>query len=171
MKKYDPFDIRSLTINEFNKLIAFELNKAGFKNRIRKNGDIYECSYEPDEHMLDLSVTNDISAINYLKVIGLLDNGKCPRCGYSMPTNIYSFTCSHPPFSSFSICKDCYNGGLQMQRMSSPKVIPVIKEIISNSQVVADIKDGVGCSGVIFWTIVILGVFALIGLLINLIAG
>ena len=88
MKKYDTFDISSLTLYEFNKLMALELNKAGFKNRVKKNGVIEECSYEPDEHMLDLSVISDISAVNYLKVIGLLDNGKCPRCGYPMPSNI-----------------------------------------------------------------------------------
>jgi hypothetical protein len=96
-------------------LICKELNEAGYKIKRTIGGEpIYE-EYKPHEDIVIVDVIKDTAALEFLKDIGLLDNGKCPQCGNSM-NNKYTFTSGFSPYGSYHICKSCFDRGSSFQK-------------------------------------------------------
>ena len=72
---------------EWNETMEKELNEAGFKAKgFNKETGKWEKDYEPykadaeDPETFILGVVSGAKEINYLKSIGLLNNGRCPMC-------------------------------------------------------------------------------------------
>jgi hypothetical protein len=123
MKKFSPQELDILGLEGYLTLIASELNKAGFREHHKFNGQVEEYSYTPDDFMLDGAIINDISALNYLKEIGVLNNGKCPRCGKSIPNNNYTFTNYKNLNASYAICFDCHDNGVRFQKKVNSAIV------------------------------------------------
>lgn len=115
MQRYFYPEIANYSQNEYISLMASELKKAGYKNQVRRDGKIEYIPYTPDEYMLEGSVIEDAQAIDHLISIGLLNNGRCPRCGKSMPTNAFTFTSHLDQNASFAICERCHKEGIKFQ--------------------------------------------------------
>lgn len=80
--KYSFEMIINLSLKEYVELIVDELNKNGFRIKGLQNGKevFYEYSV-PDSPSYFIFGITDYEAIEFLKRIGLLDNGKCPATG------------------------------------------------------------------------------------------
>lgn len=80
--KYSSEMIINLSLKEYVELIVDELNKNGFRIKGLQNGQeiFYEYSV-PDSPSYFIFGITDYEAIEFLKRIGLLDNGKCPATG------------------------------------------------------------------------------------------
>lgn len=53
----------------------------------------------------------DSKALEYLKSIGLVDNGRCPICGNMMEDNPGRFTSGYDSSFHFQICQSCARHG------------------------------------------------------------
>jgi hypothetical protein len=107
--KYSSNYINSLSYSEYLELIVKELNDNGFIETY--TGSKYELNIkDPTDCKLFIFSIEDINALIYLKNIGLINNGRCPICGASIPSNIYTYTNRHNSNISFYICKNCYGG-------------------------------------------------------------
>ncbi len=115
--RYSKSDLMSLSYADWMETIAKELNQAGFQTKILKfstaephwvNGP-YEV-HDPDTFF---DTINSSKAINYLKEIGLLDNGRCPMCGDGI-SHPGRFTDGYNSSISYQICQRCVRtkGGL-----------------------------------------------------------
>ncbi|MDR0546531.1 MAG: hypothetical protein LBG77_02960 [Dysgonamonadaceae bacterium] len=120
-KKYSTEELEKLSLNDYFRLMCKELASAGFKEKRFLNGTIEYSDYIPSKAVLDGSIIHDISAINYLKQIGLLNNGICPQCGNKITGQIYTFSDWKEPQASYNICKLCYNNGIILQEKYSNK--------------------------------------------------
>ena len=74
--KYAREQVKAMTQDEYESAICKELNDAGFRHVF--HGE--QLEYYPDESTFGGSIVFDPEAVNYLKRVGLLDNGKCPMC-------------------------------------------------------------------------------------------
>lgn len=116
MKKYTANQINHLTWHEWNELMAKELNDAGFKakefdgTKWERTGKYSADPYEPQQFKLDL----DVPALNYLKQIGLVNNGRCMECGNPINGSPGRFTNGFNHDFHYQICQDCARtrGGL-----------------------------------------------------------
>lgn len=52
-----------------------------------------------------MGVLRDVNALEYLKSIGLINNGRCPMCGNSIDGNPGRFTSGYN--FHFQICQNC----------------------------------------------------------------
>lgn len=100
--KYTRSSVRAMNPDEYRMALCNELNSAGFREHF--NGDAFE--YEPDEFIFSGNIENDPKAVDYLKSIGLLDNGKCPFCceredGLYVLQNLRNGVSVH-------VCEHCY---------------------------------------------------------------
>ena len=119
MTKYTKEQVSAMSYYTWMETIANELNEAGYKTfgynesigrwqadywpyKVRNVRDFFQGSINNAEHL------------NYLKSIGLIDNGRCPLCGAEIKGTIYTFTDGTHPDQTYHICKECYKEGLSM---------------------------------------------------------
>lgn len=115
-KKYSLSQVKNMTFRQWIETIVKELNSAGFRARgynskIQKwqnNFSLYEVG-EPETFFLGELV--DVDAVEYLKEIGLVDNGKCPLCGNNIEGNPGRFTDGYNSSLHFQICQNCVSQG------------------------------------------------------------
>ncbi|MCH5308366.1 MAG: hypothetical protein J1E58_00790 [Prevotella sp.] len=122
--KYTTEEIGKMSWQQWNEVMAKELNDGGFKakefnkevGRWTKTGQ-YSAGNEPK--LFVLGTIEDSCAISYLKKLGLLNNGRCPMCGASIYGNPGRFTSGYDPDYHFQICQNCVNTRGGMRRHSS----------------------------------------------------
>lgn len=92
-----------MTQHEYESAICKELNDAGFRQKF--NGELSE--YHPYEFTFGGDIASNPDAVDYLKRVGLLDNGKCPMCSVREDDLMYKL---QNQFSGaiFHVCKSCY---------------------------------------------------------------
>lgn len=114
--KYSTEKINSMSYQEWMETIAKELNEAGFKGegynatmgRFMKNVAPYEVN---DVSTFFMGAINDSSAMDYLKSIGLVNNGRCPMCGAVIKGTPSRFMDGMNPNLNFQICSSCGKEG------------------------------------------------------------
>ena len=111
MRKYTREQVKAMTQKEYESAICNELNAAGFRNEY--NGEYLE--YEPDESTFGGAIVFDLKAVNYLKQIGLLDNGKCPMCSIREDELQYKLQNQNSGVV-YHVCKSCYKEYAQQER-------------------------------------------------------
>lgn len=119
--KYTSSQVNQMTWLEWNDTMAKELNEAGFKNQVgqRFNSEIGKWEdklipYQADPSRLKgfiLGAVDGLEEINYLKQIGLLNNGRCPMCGNTINDNPGRFTSGFDGNTHFQICQNCVHHG------------------------------------------------------------
>lgn len=115
--KYTAAQIKNISWSEWNTIMAEELNKAGFlgpgynpeKHRLDNHCQPYKADGPNSEFILG-KVTG-LNEINYLKDIGLLNNGRCPLCGGIIGEKFGTFTDGFNQNKNFQICNSCYKIG------------------------------------------------------------
>ena len=117
--RYSISQVQSMTDQEWVQAMVKELNASGYKQR-GYNPSIgrWEDDYEPysanddtDPSAFVLGHLNRSKEIEYLKQVGLLNNGRCPMCGgviYGKPAR---FTSGTDPNFHFQICQSCCSRG------------------------------------------------------------
>ena len=107
---YTTQQINDMSWQEWNEIMAEELNKAGYKSHA---GTQWEGPYRAgdDPRIFILGTVGEREKINYLKSIGLLNNGRCPMCGKPIYGNPGRFTSGYDPDFHFQICQECVNIG------------------------------------------------------------
>jgi hypothetical protein len=108
--KYSSNFINNLSFNDYLELIVKELNDNGYRRL--SHGKKYEYTIDindPASRTLFIYGIEDIEALNYLKNIGLINNGRCPICGSRMSSNQYTYTNRYNSAITFSICQNCCN--------------------------------------------------------------
>ena len=116
--KYTSSEINQMSWSQWNDAMARELNNAGFKARgyndkIGKWEDNY-TAYEADPNepkLFILGTVDGAKEINYLKEIGLLNNGRCPMCGKPIYGTPGRFTSGFDRDCHFQICQECAKHG------------------------------------------------------------
>lgn len=68
-----------------------------------------------DDRYFFMGAINDAKAMDYLKSIGLVNNGRCPICGSPIKGVPSRFTSGMNPNLNFHICSSCRREG---QRIS-----------------------------------------------------
>lgn len=74
--RYSRDQVKAMTQYEYESTTCKELNDAGFRQEF--NGR--QLEYGPSEFTFGGAIIFDTDAVDYLKRVGLLDNGKCPMC-------------------------------------------------------------------------------------------
>lgn len=92
-----------MTQDEYESAICKELNDAGFRQEF--HGELLE--YHPDESTFGGAIVFDPDAVNHLKRVGLLDNGKCPMCSIREDELEYKLQHQHSG-AIYHVCKSCY---------------------------------------------------------------
>lgn len=103
MKKYTREQVKAMTQNEYESAICKELNDAGFRQEFHDK----QLEYEPDGSTFGGAIVFDLEAVNYLKHVGLLDNGKCPMCSVREDDLMYKLQNQHSG-AIYHVCKSCY---------------------------------------------------------------
>ena len=104
--KYSKDYINSLSFRDYIKLMADELNANGFK----ENGKYEYNSFYDDSAMRRLFMmgpVNDPKAMSFLKMQGLIENGRCPSCGAPMSVYKYTWSDIRDPSKKFYLCYGC----------------------------------------------------------------
>ncbi|MBO7052275.1 MAG: hypothetical protein J6W24_06390 [Prevotella sp.] len=101
--KYTREQVKSMTPDEYESAICEELNANGFRHEFR--GEAQE--YYPDRYTFELYISSDIDAVNYLKQLGLVDNGKCPICSTREDDLVYRMQ-NYRSGATYHVCKTCY---------------------------------------------------------------
>lgn len=123
--KYSSDEIRNIPWTQWNELMAQELNDAGFRTQgmNKDSGRI-----EPDQALFTnwnqdpstFIVTVDTpEKINYLKGLGLLNNGRCPMCGGIIEGLPASFHLRNNPYYNYHICNNCATSNQRRQKEGS----------------------------------------------------
>ena len=135
--KYKRDLVKSMTQEEYESAICQELNSAGFRHEFR--GKQFE--YQPDESTFGGSIVFDADAVNHLKQIGLVDNGKCPMCSVREDDLAYKLQNTQSG-AIYHVCKKCYKRYSRQEQT----------------------KRGLGCclGGIIVIILIIWGVFKLL---------
>ena len=144
-KAYSQADVLSMSWHEWNATMAKELNEAGFlgygfnpqTRRIEKNQAPY--SADPDSPSSFINGAVDTAPeIDYLKNIGLLNNGRCPMCGEPFYGEPGRFTNGFNYNIHFQICQECVNskGGTKTLRRQLGLIGCVISLILLPIQIV-----------------------------------
>ena len=103
MGKYTREQVKAMTQNEYESAICKELNDAGFRHDF--HGE--QLKYQPDESTFGGAIVFDPEAVNHLKHVGLLDNGKCPMCSVREDELMYKLQNQHSG-AIYHVCKSCY---------------------------------------------------------------
>ena len=115
--KYTSEQINDMSWREWTETMARELNAANFKqtgvslDSERKLGKTTK-QYAVDEDNLGpkiflLGSVETAKEIDYLKNIGLLNNGRCPMCGNPITGSPGRFTSGYDSNYHFQVCQDC----------------------------------------------------------------
>ncbi len=107
--KYTAAEVNKMSYYEWMSTIASELNLAGFKAD-RRTLRPYTVS-EDGLWYFFMGAINDPDAMNYLKRIGLVNNGRCPMCGREIKGTPSQFTDNLHPGLDFYICTSCRKEG------------------------------------------------------------
>lgn len=116
--KYSNSDLKKFTYIEWMEIVAKELNSAHILNSTLRyvDGKMKWCDVpfevsEPETFFINI---NSIKAINHLKDLGLINNGRCPWCGADIYGAPYRFADSVFPSINYHICSRCSRtkGGL-----------------------------------------------------------
>lgn len=115
MKKYTSQQVNSLSWQDWNELMAEELNAAGFRTREFVDGKWtktgkYNARVDNNEPWL-FAVQMDAEAIEYLKELGLINNGRCMQCGKTITGTPGRFTDGFDHNRHYQICQDCVSRG------------------------------------------------------------
>ena len=111
MRKYTREQVKSMTPYEYVSTICNELNDAGFRQEFHDK----MIEYEPDESTFGGAIVFDSKAVNHLKTIGLLDNGKCPMC--SEKEDELKYRLQNPQSGAiYHVCKSCYKQYASQER-------------------------------------------------------
>lgn len=103
MGKYTREQVKAMTQNEYESAICDELNAAGFRHEF--HGEQHE--YHPSDSVFGGGIVFDSNAVNYLKMVGLIDNGKCPMC--SAREDQLEYKLQNPNSGAiYHVCKSCY---------------------------------------------------------------
>lgn len=92
-----------MTQDEYESAICKELNDAGFREKF--NGK--QSEYYPDKFTFGGAIVSDPDAVEYLKRVGLLDNGKCPMCSVREDDLMYKLQ-NQRSGAIYHVCKSCY---------------------------------------------------------------
>ena len=151
--KYSKEDINNLMYKDYILLMAEELNNNGFTDT---NGNRYEVSTNVDgDFVSDFSIGFVLSmkekkAIDFLKEIGLLNNGRCPLTGLMLsPSTKTTYTSEYDSNITYDISsmwleytKGKRNWGCFI---STPIIIVgIVWGIIKGFNIIAYITMGVG---------------------------
>ena len=84
-----------------------------------------------------MGAINDANAMDYLKSIGLVNNGRCPMCGAAIKGTPSKFTDGMNPNLNFQICSSCRREGQRMNKTGCMLAIvlfpwSIIKNIFTN---------------------------------------
>lgn len=120
--KYTSEQVKAMSWREWTETMAKELNEAGFKHMgitldpetraLGKELQPYSVGDDADGPKLFLLGSVESSKeIDYLKNIGLLNNGRCPMCGNVINGNPGRFTSGYDPNYHFQVCQNCVNKG------------------------------------------------------------
>ena len=109
--KYTRETVKAMTQDEYESAICEELNDAGFRSEFR--GELHE--YVPNESTFGGAIVFDPKAVDYLKQIGLLDNGKCPMCSVREDDLQYKLQ-NQTSGAVYHVCKSCYKQYAQQER-------------------------------------------------------
>jgi len=109
MQKFSYQEIKDIGYHSFIEMMVNKLNEVGIKPRT-----YHEFLFDETDPVSSFmgGICNSYSAIEYLKNIGLLNNGVCPMCGKRPIDNKNTFTSGYNHNISFYICKGCYNEGV-----------------------------------------------------------
>lgn len=104
--KYSKEKLNNLTYKDYILLMAEELNKNGFTDKGKKyevSTDVYG-NFVSDFFRAFVLSMEDKGAVDFLKEIGLLNNGRCPLTGlmYSQLSQT-SYTSEHNPSINYEI--------------------------------------------------------------------
>lgn len=116
--KYTAEQVKAMSWREWAETMARELNEAGFKHvgitsdpethALRKELKPYSVEEDADGPKLFLLGSVESSKeIDYLKNIGLLNNGRCPMCGNMINGSPGRFTSGYDPNYHFQVCQNC----------------------------------------------------------------
>ena len=146
--KYSSLQVRNMTFEQWVETCVKELNSAGFRARgynseTRKWQDNFSPYRGGDPETFFLGeLGSEVPALEYLKSIGLVNNGKCPMCGNNIEGNPGRFTSGYDSSFHFQICQNCVKRGRKMSMnpanntgcIVSLVLIPwhLIKSVISN---------------------------------------
>ena len=111
MMKYTREQVKAMTQEEYESTLCNELNAAGFRSEF--HGEYHE--YQPDESTFGGAIVFDPKAVDYLKQIGLLDNGKCPMCSVREDDLQYKLQ-NQTSGAIYHVCKSCYKQYAQQER-------------------------------------------------------
>ncbi len=104
--KYNSSQIYSISWIEWNTLMAKELNETVYKQKERDSAGQIKFkpykTYDKKSPFIELNepktfilgMVCGVDEVNYLKSLGLLNNGRCPRCGEPIIGNPGRFTSS-----------------------------------------------------------------------------
>lgn len=111
--KYTSNQINAMSFLEWTESMANELNKAGYmeesikmsEDRVPQKCRVPYSVSEPKYFLLG-SVTK-AEEIEYLKSLGLLNNGRCPMCGSEIIGSPGRFTSGYDHNYHFQVCQNC----------------------------------------------------------------
>ena len=109
--KYTAEQVNSMPYLEWMQTIAKELNDAGFLTKGMGGARVPYQVYEQDPRYFFLGSINDSDAMDYLKELGLVNNGRCPMCGAEIKGEPWRFTDGYNSSLNFHICKRCAKEG------------------------------------------------------------
>jgi hypothetical protein len=121
--KYSSQHINSLSGHDYQELMIKELNENGYRIKMKSAGETKELKYYLDDDTFDklfILGVDDISALNHLKEVGLINNNRCPMCGASCYGSTASFTSGYDSNMKFQICNDCAKIGSNTQDQLKP---------------------------------------------------
>lgn len=134
--KYTSDQINNMTWQQWNETMAKELTAAGFKGRDFIDGKWQDSgpvtAGDEPKYFLSSAITN-VDRLNYLKELGLIDNGRCPMCGGRIEGTPGRYTNRLDKNYTHQICQNCVSsrGGLRDISQSSGCMITLVFLIIS----------------------------------------
>ena len=103
MRKYTREQVKAMTQHEYESAICKEVNNAGFRQEFQG----VKSEYEPHGTVFGGAIVFDSKAVDYLKDIGLIDNGKCPMCSKKEDELEYRLQ-NQRSGATYHVCKSCY---------------------------------------------------------------
>ena len=125
MGKYTREQVKAMTQDEYESAICDELNAAGFRHEF--HGEQHE--YHPSDSVFGGGIVFDSNAVNHLKMVGLIDNGKCPMCSTREDQLEYKLQNPHSG-AIYHVCKSCYKRYARQEREKRAKTCCLVIIII-----------------------------------------
>lgn len=117
---YSKEQVSSMSYMEWMETIARELNSAGFI--MHKNFSLPFHVSEDNVSYFFMGAINKPKEMDYLKSIGLVNNGRCPMCGRAINGTPSIFIDTLHPGLDFHICSSCRREGqrVSINHMNNP---------------------------------------------------